>query len=176
MSRYRTNILVAAFVAAVAVLTLGRPVAASAATDSPPQQTATQTITVERPQGQIAISDLSFSARGRLQLTVTDTRDWDPGWSVSVTVGAGDPQTKLGWTPSVLDFTPAFTTADGTSYAQQVTAGSSVTPGHDGGAGITDALLGSAPRGHGLGIAVLGAKLTALGHLGDAATVTVTVV
>jgi hypothetical protein len=93
-----------------------------------------------------------------------------------VTVAGDDGHTNLGWKSSVREHTPAFSDGDGTVYAQQVTTGPAITPGAHGGAGIDNAVLGSAPRNHGLGIAVLDAKLTAVGHFGSPLTVTVTVV
>jgi len=179
MSRYKTDIAMAAGLVAAAVLVLGRPALASTDALVAPQQSASQSINVERPEGQIVVSDLSFSPGGKLSLSITDTRADDPGWSVSVTVTADDPDTKLGWKPSVGSYTPAFADADGTVYAQQVSAGPSVSPDADGASGIDAAVLGSAPRGHGLGIAVLDAKLTGLGRTGDdlsPQTVTITVV
>jgi hypothetical protein len=176
VSRYRTTITTAAALAATAVLALGRPAAASEVTLTPPPQPATQIVTVERPQGQIVMSDLSVSADGRLQLTVTDTRAEDPGWSVLVTVASDGSHTNLGWKPAVLDHTQAFSDGDGTVYAQQVMTGPAISSGANGEAGIDNAVLGSAPRHHGLGIAVLDANLTAVGHLGGALTVTMTVV
>lgn len=176
VSRYRTTITAAAMLAAAALLGLGRPAAAAETTPPPPPQPLTQTVTVERPAGQIVVSDLSVSAGGSLQLTVTDTRQEDPGWSVMVTVAAADGHTNLGWKPSVREHTPAFSDGDGTVYAPQVTAGPAMSPGRNRGTGIDNAVLGSAPRHQGLGIAVLDAKLAAVGHLGSPLTLTVTVI
>ena len=175
MSRFWTHITAAA-IAAIA-LVAGRAAVASAETTTTPQQSAGQTVTAERPEGQIVVSDVSISAGGKLELTVTDTRADDPGWTVSVSVSSGDPSTRLGWNPSVHQATPAFTDSDGTAYAQQVDAGPVVSPGTGRRPGSTGAVLGSAPRGHGLGVAVLAAQLTAAGRLTDhARTVTLTVV
>ncbi|MEU4096895.1 hypothetical protein [Streptomyces sp. NPDC026673] len=82
---------------------------------------------------------------------VTDTRAGAPAWSVSGQVGdftGGLPGKYLGWTPSVL--------TDGAG-AQ---AGTTVTPGIDGGDGLTtSATLGSATTGHTKGTGTLGAAL-----------------
>ena len=135
-------------------------------------------ISVERPAGQIAISDLSLRDGGRLGLTITDTRTDDPGWTVSVTLSATD---QLGWKPYVVQHTAPFVDSDGTMYVQEVVAGPSITPGRERHEGMDNAVLGSAARGRGLGIAILGAKLTSAGPLesagaSSAPTVTITVV
>ncbi|MBV8979845.1 MAG: hypothetical protein JO086_02995 [Acidimicrobiia bacterium] len=174
MSRFWTHITAAAI--AAIVLVAGRAAVASAETTAPAQQAASQTVTVERPEGQIVVSDLSVDSGGKVQLTVTDTRADDPGWTVSVSVSSDGPGARLAWKPSVQHQTPAFTDSDGTSYAQHVDAGPSINARTIGDSGIPSAVLGSAPRGHGLGIAVLAAKLTAVGHLGETPTVTVTIV
>jgi hypothetical protein len=180
LSWYRTTFAASAIAATAAFGIVGRPTTASAADPAPPQQSTEQAVTVARPDGQISVSDVSMGPGEQLQLTVTDTRERDPGWSVSVSVTSDDPDAKLGWKPSVQQHTPAFSDGDGTTYAQVVAAGPSVNPGAKG-AGIEGAVLGAASRGHGLGIAVLGAKLTAIGRLGgerglDGATVTVTII
>ena len=175
MSRFWTHISATA-IAAIA-LAAGRATVASAETPAQPQPSATQRVTVERPEGQIVVSNISVSSGGRLQLTVNDTRDQDPGWAVSVTVSPGNANVKLGWKPSVQRSTPEFTDSDGTVYSQQVDAGPSINPGGKGGSAVPEALLGSAPPGHGLGIAVLGATLTTIGHLApEPPTLTVTIV
>jgi hypothetical protein len=137
LRRLRTPVLaVLATATVVAATAAGRASAApSQDAQSPPQQ-----ITVERPAGQVVLSELSVDSGGQLRLTVTDTRADDPGWAVSVSVSSKDGK-ALGWKPALVDQTQPFTTPDGTSYGQQVVAG-------------------SAPAGHGLGIARLGAKLT----------------
>jgi hypothetical protein len=76
-----------------------------------------------------------FKADGKInQVTVVDTRDTDPGWTVngqssSFISGANQfSGNDLGWHPVVTSFTPGFTSPDGV-YAQIVTAGpDSTTP------------------------------------------------
>lgn len=164
MSRYRSHIRAAAIIIPTAIVFTSATASAAG-----------QQISVERPPGQIVLSDLSVGTGEKLQLTVTDTRADDPGWTVSVSASSGEVTPTLGWKPSVEQYTPAFTDADGTTYAQEVDPGPSIVT--KGQSGIEGAVLGSAPRGHGLGIAVLDANLTAVGLVADhAPTVTVTVV
>jgi len=173
----RFSIYITALAIGVVALVGGRAAAASADTPPLPPQSSNQTVSVERPPGQIVVSGVSLSQGGRLQVTVTDTRPEDPGWTVSVTIASDEAGTDLGWKPSVRQDTPAFTDSHGTAYAQQVEAGPPINPGGNGSHLVQDAVLGSAPPGHGLGIAVLDAKVTAVGQLGSVApTVTVTVV
>jgi hypothetical protein len=105
-----------------------------------------QNVTVERAAGGINVVASPIDATGRFDVTVTDTRADDPGWSVrvSLTDAAGRSQE---WKPTAIEPTPAFTAADGESYAQRVRA-------------ARNGLLASAPRGHGLGIAHLIAATT----------------
>jgi hypothetical protein len=146
---------------------------------APGPTSSSQQVTVERPVGQVVLSDVSVDHGGQLAVTLTDTRADDPGWSVSVTLSSATGDAEVGWKPAVTHSTSSYADPDGTVYAQQVVAGPAIPPGPKDDAGIENAVLGSAPRGHGLGIAVLGAKLTAVGRAGGEAsglTVTVTVV
>ncbi|MFE2545812.1 hypothetical protein [Actinacidiphila glaucinigra] len=82
---------------------------------------------------------------------VTDTRTGAPAWSVSGQVGdftGALPGKYLGWTPTVL------------THGAGAQPGTSVTPGIDGGNGLTtSATLGSATAGHTKGTGTLGATL-----------------
>src|SRR6185437_1264712 len=95
------------------------------------------------------------SSTGTLDpVSVTDTRNTVPGWTVSgqtsnFTSGSHTiPGKDLGWTPSVIS----------QSAGQTATAGSPVAPGTT--PGLTHASTwASAPAGKGLGTASLGAAL-----------------
>jgi hypothetical protein len=112
-----------------------------------------------------------FEATGALnQVTVADTRDSDPGFTVNGQMGnfsdgganAHDSfsGSELGWTPIKTSDSPSFTASDGTQYDQTVTAGSVVAPNSSNATGLSHgATLGSASAGSGLGIAVLDANL-----------------
>jgi hypothetical protein len=122
-----------------------------------------------------------FAAWGRLnQVTVVDTRDTDPGWGVAGSVSDFDgghgkrfSGAQLGWSPVLTATTPAFTSADGTTYTQQAAAGPKVAPntsasGTDG-LNTPKTLASAAPRAGtapaltgGLGTAVLDARLKLL--------------
>lgn len=136
-----------------------------------PTASASQTVTVERPAGQVVLTDVSLDPSGRLGLTLTDTRSEDPGWTVSVSVSEGESLMSLGLNPHVVDHTPSFVDSDGTSYAQLVDAGAPVSPR---GVGI-DGVVASAPRGHGLGVAHLGATVAPAGGSADLSTLTITI-
>jgi hypothetical protein len=105
-----------------------------------------------------------FSASGRLnQITVVDTRDLDPGFTVNGTVtdftsgGETFGGAYLGWTPVVTS--DSGVSFDG--YDQLVVGGQVVTPGQ--GTGLsTPRALAAAPLGRGLGIATLDARLRLL--------------
>lgn len=107
-------------------------------------------------------------------VTVTDTRAANPGWNLSGQVAdltsgrAVIAASCLGWTPRVAAH------ADG----QTVTAGPVVTPGLDGGPGLSrGATLAAAPAGAGLGTARLDAVLAlwaATGTGGGTYTTTLT--
>jgi hypothetical protein len=114
-----------------------------------------------------------FQATGALnQVTVVDTRDTDPGWTVNGKMGTftqtipgavivGD---QLGWTPIMTDDSDAVTFSDGSTYDQTVTAGPSVSPNQPSGTGLGSASgrqLATSPdaANAGLGIAKLDATL-----------------
>jgi hypothetical protein len=90
-------------------------------------------------------------------ITVTDTRNTDPGWSVAGLVsdftgsgtasGSTIPGDQLGWVPT------------DTSLATGAALGPTVAPG-DPGLGGTAAVLASAAAGGGAGTSLLGANLT----------------
>lgn len=115
-----------------------------------------------------------YQAEGRLnQVSVLDTRDGDPGWTLNGEMadfddgfGVGFEGSYLGWKPVVTDVT---TTA---GYTQVVTEGPQVLPG----TGVTDQdpllsansglgngeVLASANAGEGLGVAILDARILLL--------------
>jgi hypothetical protein len=105
-----------------------------------------------------------FTATGRInQVTVVDTRDTDPGWTLNGTMSdfvngsnsfSGN---KLGWVPVMTDDSDA--TLD--LYNQNVTAGAVRNPAAESSTtGLKTAQpLASAPVGAGLGIATLDARL-----------------
>jgi hypothetical protein len=112
-----------------------------------------------------------FQATGALnQVTVVDTRDTDPGWTVNGRMGtftqaipgaviSGD---ELGWTPAKTSDTGPVTFSDGSTYDQAVTAGGIVAPNQPNGTGLGSSsgkVLGSAAATDGLGIAVLDGAL-----------------
>jgi hypothetical protein len=113
-----------------------------------------QDLTVTRPAGDIAVAVSPVGADGDVDITVTDTRDDDRGWAVTMAgIGRlGRPRTTS------IEATPAFADATGFVYAQEVVAG------HGN-------VLVAAPAGHGLGIAQIKAHLA---H-GSAAGLTFTV-
>ena len=95
---------------------------------------------------------------GTTPVTVSDTRNTYPGWSVSgqaadfvgsgTAAGASISGNQLGWTPTTVGPLP-----------QGVTLGAPVAPAAPG-LGTTPALLASAPAGGGYGTSTLGANLT----------------
>lgn len=105
-----------------------------------------------------------YAANGLInQVTVSDTRDTDTGWTVNGTMsafsapGSSFSGNYLGWSPVVTD------TSDLTSagYDQTVTAGASVLP--DTATGLaTPKALSSSAAGFGLGIASFDARLKLL--------------
>lgn len=114
-----------------------------------------------------------FKATGALnQVTVVDTRDSDPGWTVNGRMAnftqaipgaimAGD---QLGWVPVKTSDTGLVTFSDGTTYDQTVTAGGTVAPNTLASSGLglgasSGRVLGSAPVLVGLGISQLDAAL-----------------
>jgi hypothetical protein len=105
-----------------------------------------------------------YAASGILnQVTVSDTRDTDTGWTVNGTMsdfssaGATFSGDHLGWTPFVTDDSD-LTMA---GYDQIATAGSNVLPATTGGL-ATAKPLASAAAGHGLGVASFDARLKVL--------------
>jgi len=108
--------------------------------------------------GTVTLTVSGSDATGALNpITVSDTRNTYPGWSVSgqaaeftgsgTAAGSTISGNQLGWMPT------------GTSLGTGVTLGATVTPAAPG-LGITAATLASAPAGSGLGTSVLGANLT----------------
>jgi hypothetical protein len=145
--------------AGVAILACALPAAAHPVSDAPPTGQpvpVTESVTVVRPAGRILITDVSLDDEGHLELTVTDTRNQDPGWTVLVT--ATDTHGPVRWTPHVASKTPSFTDSSGTRYQQRVAPGDTLLlgAGRRAGAGT----LASAPAHHGLGIARLSADLS----------------
>jgi Bacterial Ig-like domain (group 3) len=103
--------------------------------------------------GTVSLTVSGSNAAGMLNpITVTDTRNPAPGWSVSglaadfTTGSATIPGSQLGWTPT------------DTSLACGATLGDQVTPGSPGLG--TSAVLASAAAGGGTGTCALGANLT----------------
>jgi hypothetical protein len=102
-----------------------------------------------------------FTATGRInQITVVDTRDTDPGWTLNGTmsnfVNGSDSFSGnyLGWNPQVTDDSDATLAG----YNQTVTAGGALAPALSTGL-ATAKPLASAPAASGLGIATLDARL-----------------
>lgn len=129
--------------------------------------------------GTVNLTVSGSSATGALPaVTVSDTRNSFPGWSVSgqesdftgsgTAAGSTISGNQLGWMPT------------DTSLGTGVTLGGTVAPGSPG-LGTTPAVLASAHAGSGFGTSVLGANLTvaipALARAGDyAGSLTVTAV
>jgi hypothetical protein len=122
-----------------------------------------------------------FRASGPLnQVTVADTRDTDPGFTVngqmsSFTAPAGTfSGSELGWDPVKSSSTPAFTDSNGNTYTQVVNPGAVIQPNSPNASGLSAGgkVLASSPGlnpvgcttacNGGLGIAVLDAKLVLL--------------
>ena len=120
------------------------------------------TLTVDTTDTVTLAASGNSAAAPTTPITVTDTRNTFPGWSVSgqdasftgsgTAAGATIPADQLGWTP----------TSTGT-LPQGVTLGPPVTPA-DPGLGSAPALLASVPAGigNGFGATALGAGLTLL--------------
>lgn len=119
-------------------------------------------ISVDPADRTVVLPDLSLAGdrlatSGELRpVTVTDTRETDPGWNVSAQVSEFDSGEAtfgggfLGWAPTVGE----------TSEGQVVTAGDDVTPGFPTGDGLSvPQQLASSEPGEGLGTAQLGAGL-----------------
>jgi hypothetical protein len=129
--------------------------------------------------GPVTLNVSGSIATGALnRITVSDTRNTFPGWSVSgqasIFTGSGTAASatisgnQLGWMPT------------DTSLGTGVTLGGTVAPGSPG-LGTTPAILASAAAGNGLGTSVLGGNLTldipALAEAGPyVSTLTVTLV
>ncbi len=131
----------------------------------------TQTIIAARPQGALTLTEAGntvtmpaavlngtgtfYNTSAALnQVTVTDTRDTNPGWNINAQVtdftsGLNTfSGTNLGWVPVVTTSAPG----------QTVTAGGTVAPGTNPGlTGTTP--FASAPAGAGLGVSTLDAAL-----------------
>ena len=111
-----------------------------------------------------------FATSGVLnQVTVVDTRDTDPGWTINGTMGTFSAGTglefsgsQLGWSPVASDTGP-FEDSNGVDYDQLATAGPVVAPNSLEADGLsTGKALASADAGEGLGIARLDARLKLL--------------
>ncbi len=107
-----------------------------------------------------------FAAIGRLnQVTVFDTRDTDVGWTVTATAtnftsaGSSFSGNFLGWTPVAATASSAVT---GGGYQQLVTPGEPTLPDIVNGLASGARTLGQAPPEHGLGMALLDARLKVL--------------
>jgi hypothetical protein len=108
-----------------------------------------------------------FAAAGRLnQVTVVDSRELDPGWTLSATMGTFNSGVnhfsgnQLGWTNTSAD-TPGFTDGSGSPYDQTVANDPAVAPNTVGGAG-TSHPMAHAAGGSGLGVATVDARLKVL--------------
>jgi hypothetical protein len=142
-----------------AQLSFADPAAAEAHAEvDPAAATQSVSISVARPPGYLALSDVAVHADGRVDLDVIDTRAEDPGWTVAIRVDGGS---SVGWASRVLSQTGPFDLLDGRAYAQQVVAGD---PGGD--------VVAQAAAGHGLGLARVGTALHGPGPF----VITVTVV
>jgi hypothetical protein len=109
-----------------------------------------------------------FEAKGIInQVTVVDTRDGDPGFTVNGSMGSfGDASghsfsgSELGWTPIKTFDSPPFTDSNNATYDQQVSAGGAVAPNSPNASGLSSgSVLGQASAGRGLGTARLDANL-----------------
>lgn len=108
-----------------------------------------QTVTVARPVGQLVVEASPVDRSGHFDVSITDTRDDDPGWQVHMTVTDAEGRV-LQWSATSVQTTPAFTDAGGVRYAQRVSRGD-------------QEVLASARAGHGLGIARVEATTAASG-------------
>ncbi|MDP1792641.1 MAG: hypothetical protein Q8K63_00780, partial [Acidimicrobiales bacterium] len=114
-----------------------------------------------------------FAAEGRLnQITVVDTRDTDPGWSVNFAMSelsnaatsTAISGNQLGWSALKTD-TPSFQDGYGNSYDQTVNyVNQSLAPNSQGaaGAGTAHAVIQAPDATPGLGIATLDARIKLL--------------
>lgn len=119
---------------------------------------ATGSFTLTVAPGTVTLAVSGSAATGALNpVTVTDTRNTHPGWSVSGQVldftgsgsaaGSAIPGHGLGWVPTA------------TSLASGAALGQTVRPGRPG-LGSASAVLASAAAGGGAGTSLLGADLT----------------
>jgi hypothetical protein len=112
-----------------------------------------------------------FAASGRLnQVTIVDTRDTDPGWTVNFTMSnlTSGPNSisgnELGWSAQKTD-SPVFTDGTGFSYDQVVNyVNQSLAPNGQGpaGAGTAHAVIQAPDATPALGISTLDARLKLL--------------
>lgn len=112
-----------------------------------------------------------FAASGRLnQVTIVDTRDTDPGWTINFTMGSLSNGTdtlsgnQLGWTAQRTD-SPAFQDGNGFTYDQVVNyVNQQLAPNGQGaaGAGTAHGVITAPNATPGLGIATLDARLKLL--------------
>lgn len=109
--------------------------------------------TVELPALQLAPSGVRYQSSGQLsQITVTDTRTANPGWTITAAISDFTSPTDsfsgtgLGWTPALVS----------TGDEQTVSPGAAAAPG----VGLGGRTLAAADPGAGVGTAVLGAALT----------------
>jgi hypothetical protein len=112
-----------------------------------------------------------FATSGRLnQVTIVDTRDTDPGWTVNFTMGSLSNGTdtlsgnQLGWTAQRTD-SPAFQDGNGFTYDQVVNfVNQSLAPNGQGaaGAGTAHGVIQAPDATPGLGIATLDARIKLL--------------
>jgi len=147
------------------------PESASSPSVTPSNIFVTQTIIAARPQGALTLTEAGntvtmpaavlngtgtfYNTSAALnQVTVTDTRDTNPGWNINAQVtdftsGLNTfSGTNLGWVPVVTTAAPG----------QTVTAGGVVAPGTNPGLTATTPFA-SAPAGAGLGVSTLDATL-----------------
>jgi hypothetical protein len=100
------------------------------------------------------------------QITVVDVRSADSGWTVSARMSdlsTGDGGARKAFSAAHVGLDPVVSSASGPSlpgYSMTVTAGTSVEPMSPGLAGFHP--IATAPAGHGIGVAVLDARLTVL--------------
>jgi large repetitive protein len=113
-----------------------------------------------------------FAATGVIdQITIVDTRDDDPSWTVSGQMGDFSANggtdifsgSQLGWAPQKTEDTGAFTDSLGNTYDQVATAGPVVQPNTAAATGLSNgSVLMQANAGAGLGIAIADARLKLL--------------
>ena len=151
---------------------MGRPQGALTLTFACPQSTGPDRCDVALGDGHLVTSgrgaDHFFRATGWLgQVTVVDTRDGDPGWTVT-----GRASGRVGWRPLLVRESPGFVDSSGSAYAMRAHAGSAVaastsptTGGLSSGGTLGWAPPSSGPgqqRIGGLGVAVFDAEVEML--------------